>query len=243
MPKRPKTVAAVPLSRNRDRPGTDPRSLRIPVNSDLHSPSIYYTIQLPDGREKQTVAEKLTLIDDTTPDDANANKGNTAKDDPNYVPAIFGLNLDGDSDEDSISDFDENSIDEMKRAAEETAARYKRDHEEEENRKKEQEDEALLMEEKTDPTLKVSPDNASNLVPYALSFLPPTFSFHGDPKGLYYDLFAMNVYEIARQWTLVDQKLFASIPLTSFMNKKWSNPRHTNESALIRKFIDRFNFI
>ena len=218
-------------------------------------PDIYYTIQFPDGREKQTEVIKLTPVSNTNPNGDSSNNesknnptsdSNTANanDDPNYVPAIFGLKLDDDSDEDSASDFSKSSIDEMKKEADETAARYKRDLEEEENRKKQQEEATALMEEKTDPALKVSLEADSicgNGIPYALSYIYPSFDFYANPKELYHELFAMNVYEIARQWTLVDQKLFASIPLMRFMNKNWSKPRYMNESAPIRKFIDRFN--
>ena len=151
---------------------------------------------------------KLEAIKLSEPESKKGSTINADNDDPNYVPAIFGLKLGGDDDTedsdhvdnadgDSASDFSRGSMDEMKKGAEETAARYRKDLEDEEKRRREQEETVLLMETETDPTLKknLSYDTPGNAVPYALSFLPRTFEFHGNPKRLHDELFAMNIYD------------------------------------------------
>ena len=74
-----------------------------------------------------------------------------------------------------------------------------------------------------------------------LSVLPVGFQFLSNSKLVYHALFSLDVGEVARQWTVVDQNLFASIGLSEFSNKSWSDPRYLARGVGIRRFIDRFN--
>lgn len=97
-------------------------------------------------------------------------------------------------------------------------------------------------------TSEESEDKSKALIPhpalkYFTSYLPDDFEFLESPKALYEDFFVLNVAEIARQWTLQDQKMFSAIKLSQFMKKGWTEPRYLAKSIEIRRFIDRFNAV
>lgn len=46
---------------------------------------------------------------------------------------------------------------------------------------------------------------------------------------------------IAEQWTLMDHKLFCSIPLYEFLECGWDKSRYEHAADTIRRFVDRFN--
>ena len=68
------------------------------------------------------------------------------------------------------------------------------------------------------------------------------------PKGynLLSDYACVNIWdfdmkEIARQWTLLDHRIFVAVPLYFLERCEWEAPRHSAESSEVRMCIDRFN--
>jgi len=58
-----------------------------------------------------------------------------------------------------------------------------------------------------------------------------------------YKIWDFSILEIARQMTIIDHRLFASIPIEEFYDQAFGKPRHTHCADHIRAFIDRFDAV
>ena len=63
----------------------------------------------------------------------------------------------------------------------------------------------------------------------------------GSPES--YNIWDFSLLEIARQMTIIDHRLFASIPIEEFYDQAFGKPRHAHCADNIRAFIDRFDAV
>ena len=199
------------------------------------------------GGDVSESKESNDIAETTTPGDVQKEeKSNLPTLSSGYKPAVFGLNFDDTESEvsertEKIKDDIEGDIDKVMDES------MKEDEKKDWVEKDDTADDISILSHLSADVVEnggnleeVKTDNVSK-IPYSSSILPDNFDFWGDPKPLHDDLLLLHTSEIAKQWTLIDQKMFASIPLSQFLEMKWSEPRHFARAVEIRRFIDRFN--